>query len=141
MLRIPTRRLHAFLFPVLLLCAVAARFAYAGTAPSGSMHGKAVDADGIGVEGVDISVYGTDTDHPIATAVTGADGSFSISNVTPGDSLSVKAFHKGHPFDQNAEKTGVAVAADHPTDVGSLELKIIMHHHKKPATTAAATQP
>ena len=86
-------------------------------------------------------MYGADSAHPIASSVTAADGTFTITNVTPGDSLSVRASHTGHPFDQSAEKTGVAVTADHATDVGSLELEIILHHHKKPATTAAATQP
>ncbi len=140
MLTYENRRAQTFRFAVLLACAFTLRCACAGTAPSGSVHGKIVDASGIGVEGVDLSVYGTDANHPIASAVSGADGTFTIPGVSVGDSLSVKAFHKGHPFDQGAEKIGVAVAADKVTEVGSLELKIITHHHRKPATNPA-TQP
>lgn len=108
--------------------------------PTGSITGKVVDADGIGVEDVQIIVYTDTADHPLSSVTSKADGTFVLPSVPVGDALTVKAFHKGHMFDTGATKSQVKVAAGQATDTGSLEMKVIegsLRIHPGPATTTS----
>jgi hypothetical protein len=99
-----------------------------GTAPAGTntgtIIGKAVDAEAKGVEDVVVSVYSANAAKAIAMADTKPDGSFSIPGVAAGQGYVVKAVKKKSFLGVRGEKPDVTVKGGKTTDLGDIQLKV-----------------
>jgi hypothetical protein len=116
---------HCLILSFALALATTAMTARA--AANGSVVGVVVDSDRKGVEHVDVRIYAADDKDaktPLASAVTAADGKFTLKDVPVGTNYTVKAVKRKSFLGVRAEKADVSVQDGKATDVGELELKV-----------------
>jgi hypothetical protein len=125
-----TYRVAVFLGSLLAFSGGAFTSAANAGVDAGAIAGKAVDAEGKGVEGVAVSIYGCDTTKPLFSTTTGTDGRFTVDKVPAGKGFLVRAVVKKSILGVRGEKRDVVVKAGHTTDVGDIQLKIPLRKSK-----------